>query len=227
MKLTRWLVRAAHGSIVEIEGIRIRIPSVASDPIREAIRARSYEAAELALLKGALAREDVVMEVGTGLGLLSAYCAKHIGDDRVYTFEANPALEEPIRANYALNRVAPTLEIGLVGHQVGPSAFYVGENFWSSSVLNKARGAKPITAPAISFNDKVKEIDPSFLLLDIEGGEYDLVRHADFRNVRKLVIEIHNWILTPAQVQYVQDTLVGQGFRLFAGAGREEQYFVR
>lgn len=227
MRLKHWIARVGRPSVVEIEGIALRIPSLASAAIRRAIYDHTYEAAELALLKNALAPDDVVMEVGTGLGLLSAYCAKHIGNDRVYSFEANPELEGPIRTNYALNRVAPTLEMGLVGHQVGPGTFYVGDNFWSSSVFNKPQGARSITVPAISFNDRVTKIDPTFLLLDIEGGEYGLVQSAEFHNVRKLVIEIHKWILTPDQVQDVQDALERQGFRLVSGAGREERYFQR
>jgi FkbM family methyltransferase len=227
MTFRRWLASIAHPSVVDIEGVRIRVPSVASEAIRRAIYAHSYEAEELALLKDFLATEDVVMEVGTGLGLLSTYCAKHIGDDRVYSFEANPTLEGPIRANYALNQVAPTLEMGLVGRQPSPGTFYVGDNFWSSSIFNKAEGAQPITVPGISFNDKLKDIDPTFLVLDIEGGEYDLVEYAQFHNVRKLLIEIHDWVLTPDQVQHVRDTLMRQGFRLVAGAGKQEQYFQR
>jgi len=85
------------------------------------------------------------MEIGTGLGLLSSYCAKQIGEDKVFTFEANPALEQTIKTNYALNHVAPKLEMGLIGDSPGFSTFYVGKKFWSSSIFNKPKGAKAIT----------------------------------------------------------------------------------
>ncbi|WP_009630329.1 FkbM family methyltransferase [Synechocystis sp. PCC 7509] len=157
MKVITWL-RSFTRSLVDIEGIKIKIPAIASKVIRNSILDGSYEAPELKLVKSRLSQEDIVMEVGTGLGLLSVYCAKQIGDDKVFTFEANPALEEAIKTNYQLNQVAPKLEMALVGDRPGFTTFYVGKNFWSNSIFNKAKGAKPITVTIVSFNDRVKEI---------------------------------------------------------------------
>ncbi len=214
-------------SLVDIEGIKIKVPAIASEVIRKAILDGSYEAPELRIVKSRLSQKDVVMEVGTGLGLLSTYCAKQVGNERVFTFEANPALEEAIKTNYALNQVAPTLEMALVGDRPGFSTFYVGTNFWSNSIFNKAQGAKPITVPIVSFNEQVKKINPTFLLLDIEGGEYELVKYADFYNIKKLMIELHNWTLTPQQIQFVKDTIANAGFNLVEASGEDELYFER
>ena len=227
MKIKPWFNRITQPQVVEIEAIKVKIPSFASDVIRKAIYGGFYEADELKLIRSRLSQDDVVMEIGTGLGLLSIYCAKQIGNDKVFTFEANPALEPAIKDNYALNQVEPQLEICLVGDHYGLSNFYVGKNFWSSSIYNKAQGAKQITVPVISFNEKVREIDPTFLLLDIEGGEYELVKYADFHNIRKLMIEIHSWILTPEQIQSVKDKLTQSGFHLVEAASLEELYFER
>jgi len=37
----------------------------------------------------------------------------------------------------------------------------------------------------------VQKINPTFLIIDIEGGEDELLKYADFHNVRKLIIELH------------------------------------
>ena len=228
MKIKSWFDKITQPQVVEIEGgIKVKIPSIASDVIRKAIHRGSYEANELKLIRSRLSQDDVVMEVGTGLGLLSTYCAQQIGNDKVFTFEANPALEQAIKSNYELNQVEPQLEICLVGDRPGFSDFFVGKNFWSSSIYNKAQEAKPITVPVVSFNEKVREIDPTFLLLDIEGGEYELVKYADFHNIRKLMIEIHSWILTPEQIQSVKKRLTESDFHLVETAGLEELYFER
>ncbi len=226
MKINRWLNRILRPQIVNIKGIKVRIPDNASSIIRNALYDGWYEAGELDLLSNRLDQDDVVMEIGTGLGLLSIYCAQRIGDDKVSTFEANPALEQAIKFNYALNQVAPKLEMCLAGNHSGFGTFYVGENFWSGSTLNKAKGAKPITVPVIAFNEKVKEINPTFLLLDMEGGEYEFVKYADFHNIKKLMIEIHSWILTPEQIRFVQDKLAQEGFHV-AEIHEEEFYFER
>lgn len=221
--LSQWLPT----QIVEIAGMRIQIPAIASPVIRESLYSRTYEQAELELVKAHLQADDRVMEVGTGLGLLSSYCAKVVGNQQGFTFEANPALESAIRRNYALNQVNPHLEIQLVGEQTGTGRFYVGQNFWSSSILNRAQGARPIEVPICSFNQMIREINPTFLILDIEGGEYELVKYADFHQVKKLVIELHSWVLQPEQLQFVQDRLAWAGFELVHAASDEELYYER
>jgi FkbM family methyltransferase len=227
MKFKSLLRQIVQPKIVEIEGVKIKIPQFASDVIRNAIYKNSYEAMELQIVKSKLSRDDVVMEVGIGLGLLSAYSAKRIGSDKVFTFEANPALEQAIKDNYTLNQVSPKLEMCLVGKQAGFTTFYVGDNFWSSSIFDKPKGAKPITVPVVSFNERVRDINPTFLFVDIEGGEHELVEYSDFYNIRKLLIEIHGWVLSPEKNQFVKDRLTQEGFHLVKAFGKEEFYFER
>lgn len=227
MLIKNWIKNFIRPSVVDVEGVKIKIPSLASNVIRSALFEGYYEASELQIVMNRLSQDDVVMELGTGLGLLSTYCAKQIGNDRVFTFEANPALEQPIKTNYALNQVNPKLEIGLVGEQAGFNTFYVNNDFWSSSIVNASENTKPITIPVISFNEKVKEINPTFLLIDIEGGEYELFKYADFYNVKKLMIEVHKRILNPQQNEFVNDAIAKAGFKLVEGDGSEELYFER
>lgn len=222
-----WLKRIIKPKIVDIKGVKIKLPKVASDTVRDVIHRGLYEARELDIVSRKLSHDDVVMEIGTGLGLLSSYCAQKIGSDKVFTFEANPNLEKAIIDNYTLNQVSPSLEMCLVGRQNGVRQFYVGDNFWSSSIFDKPQGAKPISVPVISFNDKVREINPSFLLLDIEGGECELVQYAEFHNIQKMMIEIHDWILSTEQIDFVQQTLIEKGFSMVEKSGEGEYYFER
>lgn len=227
MLIKNWIKNLIGPSVVDVEGIKIKIPLLASNVIRSALFEGYYEDSELRIVMNKLSQDDIVMEVGTGLGLLSTYCAKRIGNDRVFTFEANPALKQPIKTNYALNQVNPKLEIGLVGEQAGFNTFYVNNDFWGSSTVNVAENTKPITIPVINFNKKVREIDPTFLLIDIEGGEYELFKYADFHNVKKLMIEVHKRILTPEQTEFVINAIAKAGFKLVEGDGSEELYFER
>jgi FkbM family methyltransferase len=225
--LQRFMNRIFRPDIVSIGGVRVKIPDVASERIRRAIYDGYYEAPELRLVKRYLEPVDIVMEIGAGIGLLSAYSAKIVGDDRVFAFEANPALESAIRANYRLNNVSPSLQMVLVGNRTGTHEFFVGNNFWASSIYDKAEGAKKLDVPVVDFNETLRTIDPSFLYIDVEGGEYDLIKHADFSNVRKLLIEIHDWVLSPEQILEVQATLQAHGFVLREQGGRDDYYYER
>lgn len=223
----RWFNRMFQPREVSIEGIRIRVPDLASARIRRAIYDGYYEAPELRLVKQHLQPDDRVMEIGAGIGLLSGFSAKMIGSERVFAFEANPALEIAIRENYALNHVAPTLGMALIGHGEGERDFFVGKNFWASSIYQKAEGARPIKVPILDFNTTLRSIDPTFLYIDIEGGEYDLIPGADFHNVRKLLIEIHDWALTEEQVASTIQKLEKHGFVLKGKGGSDDYYYER
>ena len=129
-----------------------------------------YENSELEIVRSQLTSADTVMELGTGLGLISTFCAKRIPSDRVFTFEANPALEPHIRRTYRLNRVRPRLEMCLVGSRNGRRAFHVHDDFWASTTVSFYSRTKTIIVPVTSFNDEVRPIQPTSSSLISKAG---------------------------------------------------------
>ena len=98
-KLSGWLAyryRVARRSIITIEGVRIRTGKHMSRRVERALSKGGYEREELRLIGTVLSPADVVLEVGAGLGLVSSYCAKRIGSNRVFAYEADPELESCI-----------------------------------------------------------------------------------------------------------------------------------
>jgi Met-10+ like-protein len=111
-KISNWLIyqyRISLRPIVSVEGVRVRVGPHMSRRVEQAISRGGYERDELRLIGMVLSPSDVVLEVGAGLGVVSAFCAKRLGSSRVFAFEANPDLEPRIRETYALNGVEPTL----------------------------------------------------------------------------------------------------------------------
>ncbi|MCL1471483.1 FkbM family methyltransferase [Argonema antarcticum] len=201
-------------SLVKLEGIAIRVDPYFSEPIRASIYRGHYEADEMKIVKSHLFPNDIVMEIGAGIGLISSYCAKKIGSERVFTYEANPELETHIRETYKLNSVFPTLEICLVGDRPGEETFYIEKNFWSSSITPWNQNARSVKVPVKSFNEEVRRINPSFLIMDVEGGEYDILKNADFYNIQKLAIELHEKLIGSEKVQFVKAKLDEAGFQV-------------
>lgn len=198
---------------VKIEGIKIPIlKDKLSKTSQVLVCTGFYEKEELKLVKHLLDKNDVVMELGTGLGLLSSYCAQKIGSQRVFTYEANPALEAYIRQTHQLNSVAPNLTICLLGERSGEQTFYVNKNFISSSTVPKNSYDKPIQVPVKSFNEEAYRINPTFLILDIEGGEYELLKFADLHTIKKIVIEVHPNVIGQKKVDFVMSKLKTAGF---------------
>jgi FkbM family methyltransferase len=200
--------------VVELAGVKVRMGRHIAPEVQQHFHTGAYEWPERRALQLRLRPDDVVMELGTGIGLLSAYCAKAIGSERVFTYEANPRLERHIRDTYALNGVSPTLDMCMLAEKEGSQTFYVREAFWESSTVPDGRPAQAITVPAKSFNDEAARINPSFLIMDIEGGEYELCRHMRFFDIKQLLIEVHKGKLGDKRARQVRSRLYRAGFRV-------------
>ena len=206
-------MRAWRHPVVELHGIKLYRRSGLSTPVLAALEADRYETPEARIVRHAIQADDVVLELGTGLGFIASLCAKIVGNSSVHTYEANPALEPIIRRNFELNGLAPRLEISLLGETPGTITFYVMKNFWSSSTIKRHPQAKPIQVPVKRFNDELKRLRPSFLIIDIEGGERDFIDYAQLDGVQKICIELHPHVIGKEAVEQVEAFFEDQGYQ--------------
>jgi FkbM family methyltransferase len=210
---TALCLHAWRHPVVAIEGIKPYQRTGMTIPVLESFKAKRYETPEARIVSHALQTGDIVLELGPGLGFISSFCAKRNGGDNVHSFEANPMLWRVILKNYQLNAVSPRLEIALLGEKSGVITFYVMKNFRSSSTIKRHPSAKSIQIPMKSFNDEPALVRPSFLIIDIEGGERDFVRYARLEGVRKLCIELHPPVTGSCAIGKVKAFFISQGFR--------------
>lgn len=188
-----------------------------------------YERPERRILEHALTAGDRVLELGTGVGYLSALCARRIGNDRVVTFEANPLLRPLIEETYSINNVSPKVEFCMLGERSGETDFYVNDEFWSSSTISRTnRKQRCIKIPVRAFNDAIASYKPNFLVVDIEGGEKDLIRYMSLEGVDKVCIELHPWVIGKESEIEVRGFFSAHGFREESAVSDEEHVlFVR
>jgi len=206
-------LRAWRHPVVEIEGVRLYRGTGLTIPTLEVLEAGSYEAPEMRIVRHAIRPSDTVLELGTGLGYLASLCAKVVSDSRMHTYEANPALGPVIQRNFRLNNVSPQLNICMLGEENGSITFYVMKNFWSSSTIKRHPNAKAIQVPMTRFNDELARLQPTFLIIDIEGGERDFIRYAQLDGVQKICIELHPHVIGAAAVAEVIAFFKMHGFR--------------
>jgi hypothetical protein len=64
-----------------------------------------------------------------------------------------------------------------------------------------------------SLNEELQAVRPTFLIIDIEGGEDDLLTYADLRTVRKISMEVHEAAYGPEGLARVAKALADHGFR--------------
>jgi hypothetical protein len=78
-----------------------------------------------------------------------------------------------------------------------------------------------------AFNEEVRSVKPSLLIIDIEGGEMELVPHMDLTGIRAIVIELHERVTGPEGAQTVRQSLMARGFRLEDIGDSEHCLFLR
>lgn len=216
-----------NSETVELGGIKLLVGDYMSSYMKEVLRSGDYDKEGLRIVSHQLKPTDRVLEIGTGIGLLSAYCAKRLGSERVYTYEANPELESPIRNVYAINKVEPKLSMCMLGEGEGTKAFYLMPDFWASSQIKLSSDARKITVPLKSLNAELRATKASFLIIDIEGGEYELIMSADLSQVERIAIEIHRQILGEDKCKEVIERIQSAGFALDSTTKETQVFFFK
>lgn len=198
---------------VEIFGVQLPLTHpVITPPIYRDIYYGDYERKEVEIIRSRLKPEDRVMEVGAGLGFLSAFCSRIVGDAQIHSYEANPALIDVIGAVHTRNGVRPTVTNAVLGQGAGTRDFYVNKDFWASSLVAPAAGAQATPIPQIDLTEEIRRVAPTFLIVDIEGGEYEFFRISDFPGVKKVCVEMHPDVLGNAGVSEILADLFAKGF---------------
>jgi FkbM family methyltransferase len=229
-KLSNWLIyhyRIRTRPIVSIEGVRIRVGRHMSRRVEQAISKGGYERDELRLIGMLLSPSDVVLEIGAGLGVVSAYCAKRLGSSRVFAFEANPDLEPRIRETYALNGVEPTLEMCAIRATAGRVTLYRTKHVFSSSLVKRSAEAIPIEVPGKALSYVVEKSRPTLLIVDVEGAEDELFDRAQLPGVTKIMLELHERVIGEAKARRVRGALTALGFREDRGLSSREHLVLR
>jgi len=211
-----------------IAGIKIPVNYNWSFPMLKALFNKDYEGGELHIIKQTIEPNDRIVEIGTGLGLISAYCAKKIGNERVKTFEANPLLEKRIMKLYRMNKVNPDLNIALVSDKEDRIKFYAEpKNIWASSLLKLSESAVEMTLKTVNINEIISAFNPNYLIIDIEGAEYDLLPMIDFSNINKLQIELHKKFFGKEKIDFLITLLNKKGLFEVKSLSSDEQYFFK
>lgn len=170
-----------------------------------------YEGSEISALRSTIRSGDAVLEVGGGVGFISAFVMRALGAATVLVIEANEALIPTIHRTHALNLVSATVLNGVAGRRDGPVRFHHQKAFWGSSVL-PLPDSQVATVAGIDLGRIIRERRPDILVVDIEGGERDLFAPLDLSSVRSIVVEVHQPQIGGVGIRKCFDALQYEGF---------------
>lgn len=214
-------------TIVEVNGIKLTPQSaLISDKVRRQLYRGTYEHNEMELVQRHLTPDDRVLEIGAGLGAVSAFCAALIGSDRVACVEANPNLEPLIRETHRLNDVAPELLIAVVDHDDGEVPFFLESDLIASSTVRRGAAALEVKLPRMSIKALLAKYRPTFLIIDIEGHELHVFDGLDLSGVGKICLELHPHIIGDEACFSILRTLSESGFVIRIDEIRARNFFV-
>lgn len=209
-----------------IDGITIPVHLKYGYSVLRFIDNKKYESGEITIIKKTLKKDDRVLELGTGLGFISAFCAKNIGSANVFTFEANSYLKQSISDLYIRNHVNPALKFNILGKENKIIFFYVNKNSLLASGLQRTSvRAQRIEAKQENLNEKIKDIKPTYLIMDIEGGEYDIIKEIEFQTIHKVQFELHPDVLDKKKVSDIFLKLESSGFKRNESLSTANNYY--
>ncbi|UWQ08846.1 FkbM family methyltransferase [Aliiroseovarius crassostreae] len=184
----------------------------------ERINKGRYEGEEI---KGSLAvvqQGDTVLEIGIGLGVVGGVIATNCAPAAVHAYEANPELIDTINDLYVLNgiedRISVHNQVLLTGDDRPDTIpFYLHNSFLGSSLVGEDNEKRRrVDVPTRDFDTTASEIGANVLVMDIEGGELDLLRGADLSRFRAVVVEFHPKVYGVEGMQECKKILTGAGF---------------
>lgn len=217
--------------IINYYGCRLYLDkNLISKKIRKIIYNYSYELQEISILSKTLDSKDVVLEIGAGMGFVSIFCSKKIGSNSVFAYEANPKMIPLIEKNYLLNKVSPVINNVILDKENGVVDFYIESNFYSSSTIQRNKNSVKVKTKSRNINYELKDIKPNFLIIDIEGGEVELMNNILFQEscINKILIEVHPRIVGEDKINSIIQKLFKQDFLLDTDvSGKGVLFFYR
>lgn len=184
-----WVERVAD-DVVTHDGLAFHLDAESVSVFTKgAIARRRHEREERSLVERHLPRETDVVELGGGVGYLTAFVADRVAGE-VVVVEANPDLIPVLERN----RFANDLEYSVVNAAYTPTndpiPFPVSSNYKFSSVYKPSERTTVVPGTSLANLVRTYDVDGCALIVDVEGAEVDLVREEG-----RVLNEVCDWLL--------------------------------
>jgi FkbM family methyltransferase len=201
--------------LLTVHGITVPLSSdEVSTVIWQALTNGSYEAKEAKWVYKAVRLNDRVLELGTGIGIITSLIAKVPGV-RVWSFEANPSTvalaHRVINANNLGNVV---LSQGLLAAgEPRMIPFYIRRDLWMSSMdKNQGPYQREISLVSINIDRFIADHAINVLVMDIEGAERDLLERSALPGIERVFLELHDHLYGLSGIREITQALAAKGF---------------
>jgi FkbM family methyltransferase len=202
-------------------GIKLATDSSVSQKMIDYITRGWYEVQEFKQVEKIVEKDDVVLELGSGLGLISTVAWKTGKTKSIHCYEADPRLVPLIKRTHDANGVTnatvhnKAITSDLESLKAGTLDFHIRPDFWENSTNPEVGAAvlETIKVPVISLSEIIDSVSPTLIVADIEGAEDGLFgQGVNLRSVKRIALEIHQEMLGPAGMRRLFDDFHRAGF---------------
>lgn len=180
--------------LFKIDGFKLINHPSFSLKILKQLDSSKYESQERELVKKYIEPNDRVIELGGGMGVISMIISKIVPPGNIHVFEANPLMCKIISRNYKINKInGISVYNKVLGRGGGVSRqFGLNHSFTGSSLVSK-NPVNFIMVEQYDFDSFIINHQTNTIVMDIEGGEYELISEEYNlpRVVNKILIELH------------------------------------
>ena len=158
--------------------------------LRRAVYERDMAASALALVQNG----DRVLELGSGLGFVTAQLARTYDLEYLRCYEAHPRAFAYARTMLAGNGLGHVdLRHGVLGKRKGDTAFLCRHPFLRSSLLEiSEEHAETVRVPVVNGNSVFRDARPNVLICDIEGSEADVLDAVNLSRLDRVLINLNH-----------------------------------
>lgn len=183
-------------------------------PIYKQIARNNYERPELEAAQGLIQDGDKVLELGTGLGIVSGLISRMASGIEVNSFEANPSLLPHIEKLHELNSIS-NVHVQNAMLEPNPTdktrTFHVHKYFAEGSIYQTENSQTPIEVPVLDVNTEISRLQPTVMVCDIEGAEDIVIPGCDLSGIRALVLELHPKVVSRQGIKAIYDACSSAG----------------
>ena len=195
---------------------------------------KAYEKEEITLLLKHFKKNDILLDFGSGIGLVGMIGAK-ISEKMHVLIEPNTDIFKLLTSNVKLNNIKNVnLLNAVVAINENQKYYFVKkdkylESYITNDVTNLEE-AEIQNMTVLGFNKLITENKISFITCDIEGYEVVLLSdpHIDYSNINGIIVEMHfNNFYVREQYQLMLTNLYKNGFLIHQDSTFDVQYFYK
>ncbi|MFZ2266507.1 MAG: FkbM family methyltransferase [Azonexus sp.] len=167
------------------------------------VKGEFYEANQLSHHFGLIFNGSTVLDIGSNIGNHAIWYSKCSKARKVYVFEPNPVARSRLINNVSVNQdIKGKVDFSYVNFAVGKSKseLFVGDeplnNLGATKMMRHSGEEGRVVVPCLSIDDLELQGKVSFVKIDVEGFEIDVLEGGDrfFSKIRPfLSIEVAWW----------------------------------